>query len=358
MITVADVMTRRPVGVAAGATVADALQAMTERGISSVLVLPLPGSTDYGILTMHDIVGKVVQEDLDPDAVRVGDIMTWRVITARAAWSLEQAAALMADAGVRRLPVIEGHEIIGLISDTDIFTALVPRQEWEHVRQVRKERSHRRVSQTGPAKTVADLMSVPVLTISPQATVETAVAKMVAAGISSLLVIPDGEGRQGIVTKRDIVTKVAANGQDAKTVVVREIMSSPVRTITPEVTLEVCSVRMASERVRRLPVARESRIIGIISDSDILAAVAGHRWWGHRRRPTSAIAADIMRSATTDLRPGGAEAISPELSLWECAARLAHTGASELRVVQEGRVIGVVAHTDIVRALEERGGGD
>lgn len=358
MITVADVMTRRPVGVAAGATVADALQAMTERGISSVLVLPLPGSTDYGILTMHDIVDKVVKEDLDPDAVRVGDIMTWRVITARASWTLEQAAALMADAGVRRLPVIEGHEIIGLISDTDIFTALVPRQEWEHVRQVRKERVHRRVSQTGPARTVADVMSVPVLTIDPRATVEAAVEKMVAAGISSLLVIEDGEGRQGIVTKRGVVTKVAANGQDPTAVTVREIMSSPLRTIAPDVTLEACSVRMTSERVRRLPVAREGRIIGIISDSDILAAVAGHRWWGHRRGPTSAIVADIMRSAPMDLRPGGAEAVSPELSLWECAARLAHTGVRELPVVQEGRLIGIVGDTDIVRALEERGGGD
>lgn len=358
MITVADVMTRRPVGVAAGATVADALQAMKERGISSVLVLPLPGSTDYGILTMHDIVGKVVKEDLDPDAVRVGDIMTWRVITARASWTLEQAAALMADAGVRRLPVIEGHEIIGLISDTDIFTALVPRQEWEYVRQVRKERVHRRVSQTGPARTVTDVMSVPVLTIGPRATVEAAVEKMVAAGISSLLVIEDGEGRQGIVTKRGVVTKVAANGQDPKAVTVREIMSSPLRTIAPDVTLEACSVRMASERIRRFPVAREGRIIGIISDSDILAAVVGHRWWGHRRGPTSAIVADIMRSATVDLRPGGPEAVSPELSLWECAARLAHTGVRELPVVQEGRLIGIVGDTDIVRALEERGGGD
>ena len=100
-------------------------------------------------------------------------------------------------------------------------------------------------------------------------------------------------------------------------------------------------------------------LIGLLAAvMGILAAVAGHRWWGHRRGPTSAIVADIMRSATVDLRPGGPAAVSPELSLWECAARLAHAGVRELPVVQEGRLIGIVGDTDIVRALEERGGGD
>lgn len=356
MMTVAECMTSRPVALQVGATVTEALEAMKERGISSVLVLPLPGSAEYGIATMRDIVSKVVRADLDPDAVRLGDIVTWRPATATAAATLREAAEVMAQARVRRLPVVDGGAIIGLISDTDIFTALVPQQEWDTVRRVRKERARRRVSQTGPARTVADLMSAPVLTASAGRTVAEAVAKMVAAGISSLVVMQDGE-RWGIITKRDVVIKAVAAGRDLQDARVVELMSSPVRTIGPDVTVEECSARMVADGVRRFPVEAGREIVGIISDSDILAAVAGHRWRGHRR-PAAVIVADVMRGPTGRLGPTGVESVTPELSLWACAATLARSGARELLVVQEGHVIGVVADTDIMEAVAERGGAD
>lgn len=358
MLKVADVMSRRPVAVEAAATVTNALDAMKERGISSVLVSPLPGSAEYGILTMRDIMMKVIKESIDPQTIRVGDIMTWHLVTARSSWTLQQVAELMARARVRRLPVVEDSGIAGLVSDTDIFTALIAQHEWEHVRQVRKQRALRKASLTGPVKTVADLMSSPVLTTPPGAPVEQAVRKMVAAGISSLLVTTDEGGAHGIVTKRDVVTKVVAAGRDLQEVTVGELMSSPVLTIGADATLEECSSRMVSAGVRRFPVARTGQIVGIISDSDILMAVAGHRWLGHRRGPTSAIVADVMRTPAVDLRPASGEVVSPELSLWECAAKLSHAGVRELPVMQGGRIIGIVSDVDIVRALEERGAPD
>jgi signal-transduction protein with cAMP-binding, CBS, and nucleotidyltransferase domain len=358
MLSVADIMTRLPVTVGAEATVREALDAMKARGISSVLVTPPLGSTEYGIVTMHDVVTKIVKDDLDPDAVRVGDIMTWGLVTAGLSWTPQQAAELMAKAGVRRLPVMEGSRLLGLVSDTDLFTALVPRQEWEHVRLVRKERAWRRASQMGPAKRVSDLMSTPVLTIGAGVLVQDAIEKMVASGVTSLLVQAEGRTAQGIITKRDVVTKVVARGMDPRQLALGQVMSSPVRTIEPDATVENCSARMATEGVRRFPVALQGEIVGIVSDSDILAAAAAHHWWGHRGRrwPTSYIVADVMRPAPGELKPAWTDAVAPELSLWECAAKLGHLGLTELPVVQEGRVIGVVRRTDILRAIEERGG--
>lgn len=358
MIAVADVMTRRPVIVGPEATITQALDAMRSRGISSVLVSLLPASSEYGIVTMHDIVSKIIKDDLDPDAVRLGDVMTWRLVRASPSWTLQRAAEVMAQARVRRLPVVEGAQLVGLVSDTDLFTALVPRQEWEHARLVRKERAWRRAAQAGPARRVKDLMSAPVLSIGAGVPVQEAVQKMVASGVASLLVPGDGEAAPGILTKRDVVIKVMARGMDPRQVTVGQTMSAPVRTIGPDATLEECSARMAEERVRRFPVEREGEIVGIISDSDILAAAAAHRWWGHRGRrwPSSYIVADVMKPAPAEPERTRAEAVSPELSLWECAAKLAHTGLRELPVVQEGRVIGVVSDTDILWALEERGG--
>lgn len=358
MLTVAEVMSRQPVAVHAAATVADALRVMRDHGISSVLVPPLAGSPEYGIVTMRDVLAKVVRPGADARAVRLGDIMTWRLVTAEPGWTVRRAAEAMAAARVRRLPVTDGRAIVGLVSDTDIFTSLVPREEWGHVRRVRKERSLRRAAAAGPAAAVADLMSSPVLTITGDAPVRDAVAKMVAAGISSLLVTaPDGSPT-AIVTKRDVVTEAIAQGRPIAATRVETLASSPLRTIAAEATVEACSTEMAAARVRRLPVMRDGRIIGIVSDSDILAAVAGERWIGRGTGPTAAIAADVMRASPVAMQAGPTGALAPELSLWECAARLADARIRELPVVQDGRIIGVVGEEEIVRALAERGGHD
>jgi CBS domain-containing protein len=356
MPTVSDVMTAKPFSLLAGATVATALDGMRERGISSVLVFLMPGSAEWGMVTMRDIVAHVIAESVDADTVRLGEIATWRLLTARPDWSLQRAAQVMAQARVRRLPVVDGEHIVGIVSDTDIFASLSPRQEWDQMRQIRKARALQRASQTTAARTVADLMSSPVLTINPAVTVDRAAAKMISAGISSLLVTPDARHPQGIITKRDIVTKLIAGGQDARAVAVEALMSSPVFTVEADVTLQGCSTRMAAARVRRFPVVdRAGEVIGIVSDSDILAATAARRWAGHRKGPTSAIVADIMRPVGPP-RAAAGDGVAPELSLWEAADRLAKAGRRELQVVQGGRIIGVVSDADIIRAIAERGG--
>jgi len=360
VLTVADVMTRRPVLTGPDAPVTEALAAMRDRGISSVLVSPPAGTIKYGILTMRDVIGKIVKFSLDPDAVKVGEITSWRLFTASPSWTLREAAHHMAQARVRRLPVVQDLNLVGLVSYTDLFTGLALQHEWEHARAVRKERAARRTAQTGAAASVRDVMSSPAITIRGDATVGEAVEKMAGAGISSLLIPADGEPVAGIITKRDVIVKVLASGQDPAAVTVEATMSSPVVTIGPEATIEECSSRMSAEDVRRFPVQDGDRIVGIISDSDILAAVAGHRWWGRpgRRWPASQIVADVMQPVPPDHDLDVTNGVLPELSVWECAARLAHAPARRLPVVQEGRTIGVVSEADILHALEERGGAD
>lgn len=360
MLTVAEVMTPKPVMTTPEETVSRALAAMRERGISSVMVSPPPGAVAYGIVTMRDVIGKIVKFGLDPDAVKVGEITSWRLVTASPGWTLQDAARQMAQARVRRLPVMDGESFVGVISDTDLFTALVPRHEWEQARLVRKERAIRRASQTTPAGMVRDLMSSPALTIGPEASVQQAVEKMVASGIASLLIPIDGEPAGGIVTKQDVVAKVLAQGSDPRMPTVRAVMSAPVLTIDGDASIEECSARMSADGVRRFPVVIDGTIAGIISDTDILAAVAGHRWLGERGRrwPTAHIVADIMQPVPPDTPSTVGDTVAPELSVWEAAARLARSAARTLSVVQEGRTIGVVSEADILRALEERGGAD
>lgn len=358
-LPITEVMSRHPATVGAEAALSEALTVMGERGISSVLVVQQAPSP-YGILTMRDIVAKVVRYDLDPRTLRARDVATWRLLAATPSWTVRDAAETMTGAGIRRLPVVQQDDLLGIVSDTDLFIALAADENWEHARAVRKERAFRRARREEQAATVQDLMSSPVLTADPDSTVPRAVQTMVTSGVSSLLLGVSGGSAAGIVTKRDVVTKIIAGGRDPAAVRLAEIMSAPVRTIEAGASLETCSARMADERVRRFPATLADQIVGIISDSDILAAVIARRWRGHRRLrvPASAIVADIMQPGAAPLISPGLPTLSPELSMWEAADRLAKAGVPQLPVVQEGQVIGAVHQTDILQALEERGAPD
>jgi CBS domain-containing protein len=71
-------------------------------------------------------------------------------------------------------------------------------------------------------------------------------------GVSSLIVLSEG-GIVGIVTERDLLTRVVASGQDPEQVTVREIMSEPIIVVSPDTTLEEAVQLMLMERIKKLP---------------------------------------------------------------------------------------------------------
>jgi len=99
-------------------TVLDAAKLMKKRKIGNVLVVEkkLP----VGILTESDILKKVVTEEKNPKKILVKDVMTTPVIVIDPYCSLEDAIKTMGKCNVRRLPVIENDELIGIITQKDI----------------------------------------------------------------------------------------------------------------------------------------------------------------------------------------------------------------------------------------------
>src|ERR1700687_1222563 len=117
--------------------------------------------------------------------------------------------------------------------------------------------------------TVKDVMSSPVITIAPDATVSTAMREMKRREISGLIV-PLEDDVIGIVTQRDVVGKVVAAGLNPQQMTVREICTAPALCITAETSLRECSARMMDLKVRRLPVVdADNRVVGIIGETDI-----------------------------------------------------------------------------------------
>lgn len=119
-----DVMTKDVVYVDGSATIAQAVTLMRQRGVSSLLVNRRNHDDAWGIVTRKDVVSKVIDPSKDPDKVKVYDIMTRPLLTISPGLSLKYCARLMNQAGIRRAPVFDGKNIVGIISNSDIFNAL------------------------------------------------------------------------------------------------------------------------------------------------------------------------------------------------------------------------------------------
>ncbi|GGK08957.1 histidine kinase [Pilimelia anulata] len=92
---------------------------MTERRVGSAVVLD-PDSEGIGIITERDVL-KAIGTGLDPDTERTGAHLTWDVVYAGPDWTLEAAAAAMVRGGFRHLVVLDGAEVLGVISVRDIL---------------------------------------------------------------------------------------------------------------------------------------------------------------------------------------------------------------------------------------------
>ena len=115
---------------------------------------------------------------------------------------------------------------------------------------------------------ISILMEKPVLTIDKDSTVQTAAEMMGKNRVGSLL-ITKGKENTGIITERDIMSKVIAEKRDLKDVKVKEIMSKPLVTVDKDAEGEEVIKLMAEKRVRRVLVTDEGTIVGIFSTSDI-----------------------------------------------------------------------------------------
>ena len=125
MKTASDVMTRDVVSVAPSASVAHAINKMKERNVSSLLVRRESDMDTWGFMTETDLIEKVIAGGLDPESVTVHQIMSKPVITVSPKSSLQECAALLARADIRRVLVYDGQEIVGIVSSSDIFDALL-----------------------------------------------------------------------------------------------------------------------------------------------------------------------------------------------------------------------------------------
>lgn len=105
------------------ATVAEAVDVMTAKGIGSLLVMN-EGAL-CGIVTERDYARKIVAGGLPIDNTNVADIMTVDVLTTGVEQNIDECMMLMTEKRIRHLPVVEGDRVLGIISIGDLMKAII-----------------------------------------------------------------------------------------------------------------------------------------------------------------------------------------------------------------------------------------
>jgi CBS domain-containing protein len=118
---------------------------------------------------------------------------------------------------------------------------------------------------------VRDVMVTDVVTIEPTVDVRRAVKVMNDFGIGCLIVVDSGRV-VGILTERDILKRIVDEGKKPEETTVGDIMSKPPITISPDADLETAIKVMFKNKIKKLPVVENGKLVGIVTFTDLVRA--------------------------------------------------------------------------------------
>jgi CBS domain-containing protein len=129
-------------------------------------------------------------------------------------------------------------------------------------------------------RSIRDLMTTNPQTVEPSTPIVEVAGVMRDADVGPVPVV-EGDRLVGLVTDRDIVVRVVADGNDPSSTTVGEIMSTDLVTVDPDQPLDEALRLMAAHQVRRLPVTEEDgRPVGIVAQADIARELGDDRATG------------------------------------------------------------------------------
>ena len=123
MVFVRDIMTKDVKVVRPDSNVKEVVATMNRFNIGSIVVVQ--GDRPVGMISERDILRRVVEPCLSPETLTAGQVMTSPVYTIKETASINEAAKLMAEEKVRKIPVMKKDKLVGIVTFTDIVTKVL-----------------------------------------------------------------------------------------------------------------------------------------------------------------------------------------------------------------------------------------
>lgn len=227
----------------------DAARIMGEKHIGSLIVMKY--RTPVGIVTERDLLTKVLTLGLFLKDEKVEAVMSFPLVTVSSEAKIKEVAQLMISKK-GRLAVFDAGTLVGIITASDLVKSLpdVPETEVK----------------------VEDFMSKEMVTADEETSVINVAKTMGSKRIGSVIITSKGEPF-GIFTERDLLTGFLATGKALFTSV-GPVCSHPLVVIPAGTSAHRCAATMALKHIRRLPIAKDNNLAGIVTARDLVEAYA------------------------------------------------------------------------------------
>jgi len=244
-----ELMSQDVVTITPEALLDEAARIMGEKHIGSLIVVKY--QTPVGIVTERDLLSKVLALGLFLRDEKVEDVMSYPLVAVSLTAKIKEVAQLMISRK-GRLAVFDAGMLVGIITASDLIKSLpdVPETEVK----------------------VEDFMTKDVVTADEETSVINIARIMGSQRIGSVIITRKGEPF-GIFTERDLLTAFLAKGRALFTEVGPEC-SSPLIMIPAGTSVHRAAATMALKHIRRLPIVRDDKLVGIITARDLVEAYA------------------------------------------------------------------------------------
>lgn len=277
----------------------------------------------------------------------LSNFATRNVLTVAPGDSIDTAISLMEEHGFRHLPVVESNRPVGMISDRDVLLGV----GWKLSIERHVDDESDRVA--GP-RSVREIMSHPVVTLSPIATLHQAAHEIITRRISAIPLVNASDHLVGIVTRTDLLArgrKLA--GKEPTLAVLNEAVRGHMRagvvTVGLKTQLHEAAHLMREKHIRHLPVIAQDALLGMITDRDLRRVCGTQTIEDEQSEAAGATyfgASTVLEFMTKNVRT-----ISPDDSLLDAIESIVGLGIGALPVMHDRRLVGILTDTDIVRAL-------
>ena len=181
---------------------------------------------------------------------------------------------------------------------------------------------------------VGDIMTEDVATVNSGVSVVTAAKIMSDKNISCIIVSDNGE-LSGIITETDLLKRGVAEGNDFRKMTIEQVMSTPVRSLPHNLSVLDASKIMETENIRRLVVSEDERLVGIITQTDIVRVLTSYSMWKN-----------VEELMTSDVA-----AISSTATVKEAADVMASRDISCLVAMHNNVVAGIFTERDLLKRV-------